>query len=1069
MAKKGWVAFALSISLSILIISIPFSIATVHAEILSVDAYGKAGVSGYLYGTGDVLHISALFSSNVSPHNLEIHLPENQYFNECKITENGYYLCSYTGLPRDIPGGRYYFEVVRKDKTVNEKKAGEYIVDIEKPKIIDFHSAVSDGMLNIIYSVTDTACESCGNACSGFDSIALLNTNTLLYIDKVNTSGCARSGNINLDLKNLQLAQGKNNLCLKVKDRVLLESSACKEFLVDFEKPQIGNLYLKDNYNQTINYSTMQGKDIKAVVEIKEDELAEVYGDFSALNIYVPDNFKNLKAECNEVVSGIYSCYWRNLVLDGVSGQIEIVLNASDKSGNLNSVKKIVTLQEDKSPPDIKKIVNNGQVQEKKIYVKPGQNIFEIWLGEDVSGYSSKNLFIDTSLSGGVSITPETCTKEPEWVCRWKFNINKESVPAEMSGDSRGTVYIHSESKDDAGNTLRAPLVYEMIVDETAPEFKNIEVSPACPYSGQELVINAIIKDKNPVSLVAYADKISSGDKMVSGECQLEEENSTCTLKIGSLFTSYIKTNLIVEAIDKAGNKATKQVPVEVCEPDLTTKPNFVWVEVGSVGRVDKRTLSAISVPVFVNLIITSSGKIVDRSVECNAEEAHFVAYDAIILKVPKQSTDANELNFECRMSFIVKKDKRVVIIPEIETVHIKIPLYNNPLGEISDSMKQKIDEVDKQINDIDKQIKEWESYSTILGVYCTIAEMMGKVNSALQGLKAVIYSIMVPKEAACVAECTIAVEPLCFEHCRSSVRLLWSKICQPLNTFYSVVNNFIWPTSYPIPNGKNTVGLISRTACTIYSCRICNYQFWLGWAAKGAAKGLSSIVNVQGGAASPSPSKKVNIQAIPMAVNEEQEKIEETYYSGGTINVLVSEINPESWIWDPYKSIHYARTCLCLPALIYNMKKDRQIKCMYKNCLEQTAKVGLPSTACDYSYKERECLYVDSAQWKLKGYGSFGDNFVNAALLSLPELVVAFSYLTTCPEWNTKEEGLCLQDAVEYTLANPRTQLQNVGCGLTGAAITIGSIYTLLSDFKIDNYNRDIQGMDHCMVGGGK
>ena len=35
----------------------------------------------------------------------------------------------------------------------------------------------------------------------------------------------------------------------------------------------------------------------------------------------------------------------------------------------------------------------------------------------------------------------------------------------------------------------------------------------------------------------------------------------------------------------------------------------------------------------------------------------------------------------------------------------------------------------------------------------------------------------------------------------------------------------------------------------------------------------------------------------------------------------------PRDWTYDPYKSKHYANSCICLPGKVYNLKKERQIR----------------------------------------------------------------------------------------------------------------------------------------------
>lgn len=113
---------------------------------------------------------------------------------------------------------------------------------------------------------------------------------------------------------------------------------------------------------------------------------------------------------------------------------------------------------------------------------------------------------------------------------------------------------------------------------------------------------------------------------------------------------------------------------------------------------------------------------------------------------------------------------------------------------------------------------------------------------------------------------------------------------------------------------------------------------------------------------------------------------------------MLINALNGHSWVIDPYKSIHYDG--LCIPAYIYNLKKERQIDCMYLRCLEQQQGVLAPKIMCDGNYKVNKCLYLDSAEYVLGGshvWKSFGkglwDSFENTAL----SIAIGIGYRRLC------------------------------------------------------------------------
>lgn len=121
---------------------------------------------------------------------------------------------------------------------------------------------------------------------------------------------------------------------------------------------------------------------------------------------------------------------------------------------------------------------------------------------------------------------------------------------------------------------------------------------------------------------------------------------------------------------------------------------------------------------------------------------------------------------------------------------------------------------------------------------------------------------------------------------------------------------------------------------------------------------------------------------------------------------MLINALNGHSWVIDPYKSIHYDG--LCIPAYIYNLKKERQIDCMYLSCLEQQKGVASPKIMCDGNYKVNKCLYLDSAEYVIGGshvWKSFAkglwDSFENTAL----SIAIGIGYRRLCRQDYHMEE----------------------------------------------------------------
>ncbi|MFH1324370.1 MAG: hypothetical protein ABIH64_03925, partial [Nanoarchaeota archaeon] len=143
--------------------------------------------------------------------------------------------------------------------------------------------------------------------------------------------------------------------------------------------------------------------------------------------------------------------------------------------------------------------------------------------------------------------------------------------------------------------------------------------------------------------------------------------------------------------------------------------------------------------------------------------------------------------------------------------------------------------------------------------------------------------------------------------------------------------------------------------------------------------------------------------------------------------------------------------------------KKDRQIKCMYRNCIKNNMEAGLSTTSCDFAYKERECLYVESAQFKLHGYmGGFWSRLGDYIWSNLPFLLGALVYLGLCADYritgSVKECTASLAVGIKLTGARP------VLCGIMGIVQTALEIYSMFSSkYSFNNYDQELGGEDYC------
>jgi hypothetical protein len=70
-----------------------------------------------------------------------------------------------------------------------------------------------------------------------------------------------------------------------------------------------------------------------------------------------------------------------------------------------------------------------------------------------------------------------------------------------------------------------------------------------------------------------------------------------------------------------------------------------------------------------------------------------------------------------------------------------------------------------------------------------------------------------------------------------------------------------------------------------------------------------------------------------------------------GIGETLESHMNPrDNWL--------VALNCLCIPGIIHNAHKYRQLQCIHARCISDSAKAGFSTAPCDIEHKVKECVF---------------------------------------------------------------------------------------------------------------
>ncbi|MBW2973598.1 hypothetical protein KY346_04345 [Candidatus Woesearchaeota archaeon] len=482
----------------------------------------------------------------------------------------------------------------------------------------------------------------------------------------------------------------------------------------------------------------------------------------------------------------------------------------------------------------------------------------------------------------------------------------------------------------------------------------------------------------------------------------------------------------------------------------------------------DRRAVNTIPVPVYIQVMLKqkqsdSDVSIYDKSVQCSSEdisESYLVAgTDAtyvVVKSLPTIAERTSPVEVDCTLQLQIRKGQKIFTDLETEKFSKKIPVYNNPLGTISENAESQIGSLDDDIWDLQKRtnrisdINDW--LATIVTIVQTIAQgdvLLNYVGAALWLVSVVLYEL---KSVPYVGP---ALEAL--------AKVFWKVIsCELINNFFHEgILGWIWNPGmvgtevFSMKFGsalKRIVSTLSKTVSIIYSCQLCDYSSALYSGTKKTIYGDTTL-------------------------DIEDKRGKPTVLETFTV-----------YDWDPYRSIHVAMGCLCLPGIVYNMRKEVQINCIYRNCVKQNAELGLPFDNCQQTFKEQTCLYVDGAAWRVSGETAIAPLFsslLTMILEQLPIMLASRGWSMLCdPDCGMfgkkdKKDGK-KDDCSMYGLEklntgddsaypeecsdDPSQDWAVPMCGVWGATLILQEIdYFGTNKYSWDRFTAELEGEDYC------
>lgn len=910
-----------------LIVAIPFYVADAYAGSLTVTrSSGSAGIDKYFDGLGDNWIIEAkasLDGKTVTSDMVTARFTPEEKFQSCAPSGN-YYTCRWESGLFSSEEDTYTIDVVLKDPATGQtfSSAAGITVDKTAPVITINSARQKDTKVEINLNVNDgnSATSSLLDRIEFYAGAMLLQT--IPDIDKIEYSGVVELTVPKVGTFNSQ------TLVVKAYDRLGHEKTAeSSQFVLDLTVPFIDDASFR--IGNLADYAPSGKRYFDISVNISEDKgLADVSADFSDLGIGVvkPDSCTPFAG------TDVYRCLWANRYVS-IDGPVDIKITASDSNGNTitDTISKNYIV--DNTPPDIEFIGTAANYEGQNYVILNKQNTIVARLKEGESGITASEMrmnFINVNPSLKDYIAADNCglAGESLWECYWNITPRKEGV------------IILVDAPDNAGNELpsgelSAKNRASLLIDSEAPVFIDAVITSlgalyteTREYFQSDDFIRIEARAKDNIGIKAYADfsdAVLDGGEHVEAECTKGTDKEwTCVWEgIGPLVTGYahnVPIRLVFE--DFGGNSVTQTEFRDILEiAGAITNPNY-W----NIGRIenypdaiDRQTTQLTSQRMYFRIPLSTSNQNVKllatgvkacRSLtsvsECGGDclSSYYLVNNYVYSKEPylvlelnKFNGEVGNLSFSCMLDIFSQYGNKAIEYPQTKEINVTIPFYNLPLGQQGTALADKIKD--------EKQKLKSGFYGTI-GVLNEIVKWGGLICNTLDVFnKVVVLFSTVVMPASDIARAFPPTVPVAVGICNAGTGLS------------AVQKNLI------AGGGPGYLGL--KGVCDIVTCR------------------------------------KASLSIISSGFENWQEDILTKYANLGyktvlgSRTVLGSETKPS-----PYDSLFLSMLTLCVPGIVYNLDKYRQVECRYIYCLEKEVPAGLATvSSCRELCSYQKCKYV--------------------------------------------------------------------------------------------------------------
>ena len=577
-----------------------------------------------------------------------------------------------------------------------------------------FPQATSTNPVEISYAAYDYGRTRDLSYCSGIKKIEIFDKNTgqIILTKTSEAEDCA----LEEIFEYAPIKEGEQTLCARAYDYAGKKSEdLCADLNVIKHAPQIESIQFFDEQGM-LKFVPKNGALVSARLQFKDSSVID-----TSLSEANTEKITGTKDDWRKFYFGEQNTIIIPDIKTTENFECRITTRITDILGNKEEKETSCDLSTDEKAPALLEITTDLQDQDGTYLIsKESQTKITAKFDEEGIGFArQKNAYLDlTSISQNERKPADECQKTAEgWQCIWNI------VATAPKGAY--TITLLDETQDDYGNKIEKEIKKDVDVIEGSIEILDVQYAPKYPTEEDELaLIISMPTDVPQPKVIVDASKITKTSQKANADCDKDGNVLRCTAHIKNLRVTDNVEDVLIEVQDLQGNKKQARAQIQVFETEPKTKDyyKFGGATIQPASGIDRKTATITEYPVFANIKWSSqSGEkglsIAEQNIDCDRKylATQIEVYGkentrpTIFFKTTTEVSEVkdNAIKIQCSANLIIKKEKIIYKKPEIETFKLTIPLYDNPLGSISDTIQKKLDETTTEINDFSKKISD--------------------------------------------------------------------------------------------------------------------------------------------------------------------------------------------------------------------------------------------------------------------------------------------------------------------------------------------------------------------------